>query len=110
MHDLDDVLIGGVYQNDCCKRVVGVLTCFEKHGSCVDQYKYFVFVREVRYLSYLLSEKGLRPRPEKADATRKAVRPVNYVYSLARVYFFVSFDVEMYNLQPGSRRTPLRCS
>lgn len=74
---MDDVLVGGVDQNDCHKRVVEVLNRFERHGLCVNQDKYFFFVREVRYLGYLLTEEGLKPCPEKVDAIKKAPAPSN---------------------------------
>lgn len=74
---LDDVLIAGKDYEDCKRKLYLVLERLAKANIKVNFNKCKFFVTELPYLGHVLTEKGLRPCPEKIETIRVAKAPQN---------------------------------
>lgn len=74
---LDDVLISGTDLKDCQKKLYLVLERLARANIKVNLKKCKFFVTELPYLGHILTDKGLRPCPQKIDTIREAKAPQN---------------------------------
>ena len=77
---IDDVLClqeRGKSANDYLKKLETILGRLEKAGFRANLQKSFFMQKEVEYLGYQLTSKGLKPQPKKLEAINQIVTPTN---------------------------------
>jgi hypothetical protein len=73
----DDVLIYGKSKEECEKNLIKALERFDKFNLVMSREKSKFFIRKIKYLGYIISEKGLEKDPEKVMAIQKTAAPTN---------------------------------
>ena len=74
---LDNILISGETEEECYERLITVLERLRKHNIRVRTDKCEFLVKSVKYLGYVISEKGLQPNSELVQAIKLARQPQN---------------------------------
>jgi len=74
---IDDVIIYGRSFKETCENLRLVLERMRVAGLKLKPSKCTLFRRELLYLGFVVSGKGIRPDPKKLDSVRKWPRPCN---------------------------------
>ena len=72
---VDDLLIASPTVEEHCKHLLAVLERLKRGKMTINLEKTHLFKPEVKFLGYILSEKGILPDPEKVAAIERFPRP-----------------------------------
>ncbi|XP_038119291.1 uncharacterized protein K02A2.6-like [Culex quinquefasciatus] len=99
---LDDVVVGGLDEEDHKKNLRAVLQCIEEFGFTIRAEKCSFGQPQIRYLGHLLDRQGLRPDPAKIEAIANLAVPtdVSGVRSFLGAFnYYGKFVANMRNLR-----------
>lgn len=72
---MDDILVGGESYEECLENICDVLARLQKYNVKVNESKCVLMEKEIEFLGFKLSGKGIKPLDDKMDAILNAPEP-----------------------------------
>ena len=72
---VDDILIGGKTDTDHLENIEKVFTVLKEIGAKVNRKKCMSFVKEIKYLGFIINKNGIHLNPHKINAINEIPKP-----------------------------------